>query len=63
MERSISLAAVARRTGAPLHLVKKIALLVDRAEYKRNQAAPGLKVSAKAFGSGRRIPIAQRTPL
>ena len=29
-------------------------------EYKRNQAAPGLKVTAKAFGSGRRNPIAQR---
>ena len=32
---------------------------IDRAEYKRQQAAPGLKVSTKAFGSGRRIPIAQ----
>ena len=63
VERNLSLALAARRTGAPLALVRKIALLVDRAEYKRYQAAPGLKVSAKAFGSGRRIPIAQRTPL
>ena len=63
VERNLSLAAAARRTGAPLPLVRKIAMQVDRAEYKRNQAAPGLKVSAKAFGSGRRIPIAQRTPL
>ena len=61
--RNLSVEAAARRTGAPLLLVKKIAGQVDRAEYKRNQAAPGLKVSAKAFGSGRRIPIAQRTPL
>jgi NAD+ synthase (glutamine-hydrolysing) len=63
VERNLSVEAAARRTGAPLLLVKKIAGQVDRAEYKRNQAAPGLKVSAKAFGSGRRIPIAQRTPL
>ncbi|MEO8586597.1 MAG: NAD+ synthase, partial [Acidobacteriota bacterium] len=63
VERNLSLASAARRTGAPLALVRKIATLVDRAEYKRNQAAPGLKVSAKAFGSGRRIPIAQRSPL
>jgi len=34
--------------------------MVDRNEYKRKQAAPGLKVTAKAFGSGRRNPIAQR---
>ncbi len=63
VERNLSVEAAARRTGAPLALVKKIARQVDRAEYKRNQAAPGLKVSAKAFGSGRRIPIAQRAPL
>jgi NAD+ synthase (glutamine-hydrolysing) len=63
VERSLSPAATARRTGAPLSLVTKIARQVDRAEYKRKQAAPGLRVSAKAFGSGRRIPIAQRAPL
>jgi len=33
---------------------------VDRNEYKRRQAAPGLKVTAKAFGAGRRMPIAAR---
>jgi hypothetical protein len=33
---------------------------VDRNEYKRQQAAPGLKVTSKAFGIGRRFPIAQR---
>jgi NAD+ synthase (glutamine-hydrolysing) len=33
---------------------------VDRNEYKRQQAAPGLKVTSKAFGIGRRIPVAQR---
>jgi hypothetical protein len=34
--------------------------LIDRSEYKRRQAAPGLKVTSRAFGLGRRIPIAQR---
>ncbi len=63
VERNLSVEATARRAHAPLALVKKIARQVDRAEYKRNQMAPGLKVSAKAFGSGRRIPIAQRAPL
>jgi len=63
VERNLSVEAAARRARAPLALVKKIARQVDRAEYKRNQMAPGLKVSAKAFGSGRRIPIAQRAPL
>ncbi len=34
--------------------------MVDRNEYKRQQAAPGLKISAKAFGYGRRYPIAAK---
>ena len=34
--------------------------MVNRAEYKRQQAAPGLKISPKAFGSGRRLPIAAK---
>jgi NAD+ synthase (glutamine-hydrolysing) len=40
--------------------VKRIVRLIDFSEYKRRQAAPGLKVTSKAFGVGRRIPIAQR---
>ncbi|MCI0747944.1 MAG: NAD+ synthase [Verrucomicrobia subdivision 3 bacterium] len=40
--------------------VKRVIRLIDFAEYKRRQAAPGLKVTTKAFGVGRRIPIAQR---
>ncbi len=39
-------------------LVQEIIQKVDRAEYKRRQAAPGLKVTTKAFGLGRRLPIA-----
>jgi len=41
-------------------LVRTVITLVDRNEYKRQQAAPGLKVTSKAFGIGRRFPIAQR---
>ncbi len=40
--------------------VRRVIGLIDRNEYKRRQSAPGLKVTSKAFGVGRRIPIAQR---
>ncbi|MCH8566638.1 MAG: NAD+ synthase [Balneolales bacterium] len=40
--------------------IRRICRLVDMNEYKRRQAAPGLRVSPKAFGSGRRLPIVQR---
>ena len=40
--------------------VVKVIRLVDRSEYKRRQAAPALKVTSRAFGTGRRMPIAQR---
>jgi NAD+ synthetase len=40
-------------------VVGKVIRLVDRNEYKRKQAAPGLKVTSRAFGTGRRMPIAQ----
>lgn len=46
--------------GFERSLVKKVLKMVDRAEYKRKQAAPGLKVTSKAFGTGRRFPIVQR---
>jgi hypothetical protein len=40
--------------------VKDIVLRVNRNEYKRRQAAPGLKLSLQAFGTGWRMPIVQR---
>jgi NAD+ synthetase len=40
--------------------VQRVIQLVDRSEYKRRQAAPGLKVTSRAFGFGRRMPIAMR---
>jgi NAD+ synthase (glutamine-hydrolysing) len=41
-------------------VVRDILSRIDRNEYKRNQAAPGLKVTSKAFGYGRRYPLAKR---
>ncbi len=40
-------------------MVLRVIRLCDRSEYKRRQAAPGLKVTSRAFGFGRRMPIAQ----
>jgi len=51
---------IADELGLPLELVRDVVNKVDRNEYKRQQAAPGLKVTSKAFGMGRRFPIAQR---
>jgi NAD+ synthase (glutamine-hydrolysing) len=51
---------IAESLKLPLELVADIVNKVDRNEYKRQQAAPGLKVTSKAFGIGRRFPIAQR---
>ncbi|HTV66060.1 MAG TPA: NAD+ synthase [Bryocella sp.] len=52
--------AIAAAHGYPLELVRKVTCMVDKSEYKRQQAAPGLKISEKAFGFGRRYPIAAR---
>jgi len=51
---------IADHYGFDLRLVRDIALLVDRNEYKRKQAAPGLKITSRAFGFGRPFPIAQK---
>jgi len=51
---------ISTQLSLPIELVRDIAGKVDRNEYKRQQAAPGLKVTTKAFGIGRRFPIAQR---
>jgi NAD+ synthase (glutamine-hydrolysing) len=49
-------AIVAR--GHDPELVRRVLRMVNGAEYKRRQAAPVLKVTGKAFGEGRRLPIA-----
>ena len=46
--------------GLPEETVREVVRLVDRAEYKRRQAAPGIRVSTKAFGRDRRLPITNR---
>jgi NAD+ synthetase len=46
--------------GLPPDVVRRVVRMVDAAEYKRKQAAPVLKVTGRAFGMGRRMPIAQR---
>jgi len=51
---------IADHYGFDIKLVRDIALLVDRNEYKRKQAAPGLKITSRAFGFGRPFPIAQK---
>src|SRR5205814_491133 len=45
--------------GYPANLVKKVLTTIDRSEYKRRQAPPGLRITPKAFGMGRRLPIAR----
>ncbi len=47
--------------GFPAEAVKKVVALVKGAEFKRKQAAPGLKVTDRAFGTGWRMPIAQNS--
>jgi NH3-dependent NAD+ synthetase len=51
---------IARNNNLPEELVREIIRKVDRNEYKRQQAAPGLRITPKAFGVGRRFPIAHR---
>ena len=60
VEESHSAEQIAADHGFDLALVKRVIQMVNGSEYKRQQAAPGLKISAKAFGYGRRFPIAAK---
>ncbi len=60
VEQALSPEQIAAAEDLPLALVRDIVNKVDRNEYKRQQAAPGIKVTSKAFGIGRRFPIAQK---
>ncbi len=51
---------ISSERGYHIDLVRLVIKMVERAEYKRQQAAPGIKISEKAFGMGRRFPIAAR---
>jgi NAD+ synthase (glutamine-hydrolysing) len=46
--------------GMPGEIVDEVIRLVDRAEYKRRQAAPGIRITPKGFGKDRRLPITNR---
>ena len=48
------------RRGLPPDEVERVIRMVDRAEYKRRQAPPGVRISTKAFGRDRRLPITNR---
>jgi NAD+ synthase (glutamine-hydrolysing) len=43
-------------------IVERVVRMIDRNEYKRRQAAPGVKITPKAFGRDRRMPITNRYP-
>jgi len=60
VERYESAEQIAQTQGLPLERVQQVIALVERSEYKRQQAAPVLKVTQKSFGNGRRFPIAAR---
>ncbi len=60
VEDSRSADEIAAARGFDVETVRRVVRMVDRAEYKRQQAAPGIKISEKAFGYGRRFPIAAK---
>jgi NAD+ synthetase len=60
VDLSLPVDLAARRANVAPEVAREIARRVDRNEYKRRQMPPGPKVTAKAFGEGRRYPIAQR---
>jgi NAD+ synthase (glutamine-hydrolysing) len=60
VEESRTAEQIAADRGFDLGVVRRVIRMVNGAEYKRQQAAPGIKISAKAFGYGRRFPIAAK---
>jgi NAD+ synthase (glutamine-hydrolysing) len=58
VERYETPESIAATQSVDIELVRRVVKLIERSEYKRQQAAPVLKVTTKAFGMGRRFPIA-----
>lgn len=54
---------IAAERGYDTKLVRDVIRMIERSEYKRQQAAPGIKITPKAFGFGRRFPIAQKSEI
>jgi NAD+ synthase (glutamine-hydrolysing) len=63
VEQAHSAEQIANDHKFDLELVKSVIRMVERNEYKRQQAAPGIKISTKAFGYGRRFPIAAKADI
>jgi len=61
VEDDLSVAELVAR-GHDAEVTARVARMIDRNEYKRRQAAPGVRVSPKAFGKDRRLPITNRWP-
>ena len=59
IEQDLDAVELAHR-GLPAEEVERVIRMVDRAEYKRRQAPPGIKISSRAFGRDRRLPITNR---
>lgn len=60
IEGNQSVSRIIEETGIDASIVRRFCRLIDINEYKRQQMAVGLRVTSKAFGTGRRMPIAQR---
>jgi NAD+ synthetase len=60
IEENVSAEQISKKENLPLPLVEDVIRRVHRNEYKRQQAAPSLKVTPKAFGAGRVFPIAHK---
>jgi NAD+ synthase/NAD+ synthase (glutamine-hydrolysing) len=63
VEESRDAEQIAEARNFEVNLVKRVIRMIERSEYKRQQAAPGIKISEKAFGYGRRFPIAAKSEI
>jgi len=63
VEQAHSIEEIARDHSFDVELVRSVVRMIERNEYKRQQAAPGIKISPKAFGYGRRFPIAAKADI
>jgi NAD+ synthetase len=63
VEQAHSIEEIAREHGFEVEVVRSVVRMIERNEYKRQQAAPGIKISPKAFGYGRRFPIAAKADI
>jgi NAD+ synthase (glutamine-hydrolysing) len=60
VEDDLDVDTIVARGGFDRATVERVTRMIDRAEYKRRQAAPGVKITPKAFGRDRRLPITNR---